>query len=102
MPNIISISILTGLKQTCKRSYRAHRKLGSGVEWRERERGRERVDEEKVKMRVSYWEIYMGNGDMEGERRQDGKSMSKISTNHSIMTIHAKTVSLILNCLHSD
>ena len=52
MPNIISISILTGLKQTCKRSYRAHRKLGSGVEWRERER--ERVDEEKVKMRVSY------------------------------------------------
>ena len=53
-------------------------------------------------MRVSYWEIYMGNGDMEGERRQGGKSMSKISTNHSIMTIHAKTVSLILNCLHSD
>lgn len=100
MPNIISISILTGLKQTCKRSYRAHRKLGSGVE---RERERERVDEEKVKMRVSYyWEIYMGNGDMEGERRQGGKSMSKISTNHSIMTIHAKTVSLILNCLHSN
>lgn len=55
MPNIISISILTGLKQTCKRSYRAHRKLGSGVE---KEREGERVDEEKVKMRVSYWKIW--------------------------------------------